>query len=202
MVVVRTVTAADAEGLLSIYGPHVLNDAITFETQIPSVEDFGARITKCLQKFPWLVCETKAETAGYVYASLHRERDAYQWTCECSVYVHDDHKGKGIGANLYRALFQILKIQGLVNLYAGITLPNEASVRLHEKCGFEAFARYENIGYKLGKWHSVGWWRLQLNNHEPKPLPPTPFSELNPSLYKNIFDDAAGAIKMKMVKGK
>lgn len=202
MTTVRTATADDAEAMLTVYAPHVLHDAITFETQIPSIKEFESRIHKCLQKFPWLVCEVKNEIAGYVYASTHRDREAYQWTCECSVYVHEKHKGKGIAKSLYGALFQILQKQGLVNLYAGITLPNEASVRLHEGCGFQKFAAYENIGYKLDQWHSVGWWKLLLNEHTLKPSPPLLFSELNPSMLSMIFDEASIPIKRKMANGK
>lgn len=189
MLKIRTATPADAAGMLPIYAPHVLHDAITFETTVPSVEEFEDRINKGLQKFPWLVCEEEGSIAGYAYASTHREREAYQWTCESSVYVHGKYTGRGIGSGLYGVLFQLLKLQGLVNLYAGITLPNEASVALHKKCGFTAFAGYDNIGYKLGKWHKVGWWKLQLNEYNLTPSPPLLFSHLNPSFLITTFEE-------------
>ncbi|GAA4730853.1 GNAT family N-acetyltransferase [Flavisolibacter ginsenosidimutans] len=200
MVNVRLAKAGDAGSILEIYAPHVLYNACTFETHVPSVEEFEARITKCLQKFPWLVCEIDGRIAGYVYASPHREREAYQWTCESSVYVHKDFKGKGIGRELYKTLFQLLKMQGLVNVYAGITLPNDASVRLHEVCGFQLFAEYDNIGYKLGAWQKVGWWKLQLNKHELKPSPPLLFSELNLPLLPDLLTVAANNIKARYEK--
>ena len=202
MVVVRTAIAADAPGIREIYAPHVLADAITFETQIPSEQEFESRIAKCLQKFPWLVCIIENEIAGYVYASPHRDREAYQWTCECSVYVSDKHQGKGIAKNLYAVLFRLLKMQGLVNLYAGITLPNKGSVSLHEHCGFVKFAEYESIGYKLGTWHKVGWWKFLLNENDSTPSSPLPYSELNSSVLLQYFSEAAAAIKMKMVNGR
>ena len=200
MVNARIANVNDAQGILQIYTPHVLHDACTFETRVPSTDEFEARISKCLQKFPWIVCEIDNNIAGYVYASMHREREAYQWTCESSVYVHKNFKGKGIGKALYEALFQILEAQSLVNVYAGITLPNEASVRLHEGCGFRLFAEYENIGYKLGKWHKVGWWKLQINNHDPKPTPPLLFPELAPSFLSDVFSAAKKTIEARINK--
>ena len=197
MVKVRIATQADAEAILKIYTPYILTAACTFETEVPSVPEFQLRMEKYLQKFPWIVCEMEEVIAGYVYASVHRERDAYQWTCECSVYIHENYKGKGIAIELYRCLFEILKMQGLVNVYAGITLPNEASAKLHEKCGFELFAVYENIGYKLNKWHKVGWWRLQLNDYQPKPSPPLKFSEMDPHIFRELLQKTATAISKK-----
>jgi L-amino acid N-acyltransferase YncA len=183
MVVVRLATAEDAPAVLGMYTPYILQTAFTFETEVPSVEEFRLRIEKYLQKYPWLIAEIDGEVAGYVYGSVHREREAYQWTCECSVYIHDNYKGHGIGSELYEALFEILKLQGFRNVYAGITIPNEASEKLHQKLGFEKFATYENIGCKFGKWHSVGWWRLRLNAYDNAPEPPVPFNKVSrPSL--------------------
>lgn len=198
MVKIRIAKIDDAASILKIYTPHVLQSAITFETVVPSVEDFEGRIAKCLQRFPWAVCEVDHEIAGYVYASTHREREAYQWTCECSVYVAEQFKGKGIGTTLYKTLFQILQQQGLVNLYAGITLPNEASVRLHENCGFVKFAEYDKIGYKLDTWHQVGWWKFRLNKHQLKPSPPLLFSDFPPLHFAGLFEQAASVFKEKL----
>lgn len=198
MVKLRMATPQDAGTLLDIYSPYVLTTAISFETEVPSLQEFRGRIQRNLEKFPWLVCEIQGETAGYVYASTHREREAYQWTCECSVYIQEQFQGKGFGVVLYHVLFSILKMQGLVNVYAGITLPNEASVLLHEKCGFKHFALYENIGYKLGRWHKVGWWKLQLNDHAATPSPPLQFSAMSPQLFASLFEEAAKNIGAKL----
>ena len=197
MVRIRIATPSDAGSILEIYRPYVLTTAFTFETEVPSEEEFRSRMHKYLQKFPWIVCEVDGVIAGYVYASTHREREAYQWTCESSVYVHEKFKEKGIGKELYKVLFTILKTQGLVNVYAGITLPNNASISLHEKCGFIPFAEYDNIGYKLGAWHKVGWWKLRLNEYEPKPSPPLKFSEMDHRLFEDLLQQAANSIRTK-----
>jgi L-amino acid N-acyltransferase YncA len=198
MLEVRIATIADAKGILEIYAPYVVNTAFTFETEVPSVLQMEKRIETGLQKFPWIVCTVDGLLAAYVYASSHREREAYQWTSECSVYVHDRFKGKGIGKELYEVLFRVLGIQGLRNVYAGITLPNPASVKLHEQCGFELFAVYENVGYKLNSWHKVGWWRLNLNSYEPEPASPLKFSQMDHDALNEILGQAARGIRTKL----
>jgi phosphinothricin acetyltransferase len=194
MILVRLATAEDAPAVLNIYTPYILQTAFTFETEVPSVEEVRSRMEKYLQKYPWLITEIDGEVAGYVYGSIHREREAYQWTCECSVYIHDNFKGYGIGNELYEALFEILKLQGFRNVYAGITIPNEASEKLHQKLGFEKFAVYENIGCKFGKWHSVGWWRLQLNAYDNAPGAPVLFNKMSRPALDPILQRAAQKI--------
>lgn len=194
MVLVRLAAVEDAAAVLDIYAPYISQTAFTFETEVPSVEEFRMRMEKYLQKYPWLIAEIDGKVAGYVYGSVHREREAYQWTCECSVYIHDDFKGYGIGSALYEALFQILKLQGFRNVYAAITIPNEASDNLHQKLGFEKFAEYQNIGCKFGKWHSVGWWRLQVNAYENAPEPPVPFKKMSRPALDSILHQAAQKI--------
>lgn len=194
MIEVRLATQGDANQIIEIYAPYVMDTATSFETNVPSEEEMKIRIRNYLQNYPWIVCLINGKIAGYVYASKHREREAYQWSCESSVYVHDAFKGRGIGENLYRLLFEILKLQGFRNVYAGITLPNASSVKLHEKCGFEPFATYENIGYKLGRWHTVKWWKLQINNYDLNPPPPIKISELNVQVLENFFQQIAEVI--------
>lgn len=194
MAEVRGATGEDAPGILDIYAPYILGGASTFETIVPAVDEFAARIEKYTQKFPWIVCRVQEKLAAYVYASSHREREAYQWTCESSVYVHEQFKGRGIGKALYMLLFRLLQLQGLKNVYAGITLPNEASENLHRACGFERFAVYDHVGYKLHAWHQVGWWRLQLGTYEPEPAPPLSFPALDPEVVQQLFESAARQI--------
>jgi L-amino acid N-acyltransferase YncA len=194
MVTVRIASPDDAAELLDIYSPYILNTAFTFETEVPGTDQFRRRIDKYLQKYPWLVAEVSGRIAGYVYGSVHREREAYQWTCECSVYIQDNFKGRGLGTLLYDALFQILKLQGFRNVYAGITIPNEDSEKLHHKLGFVKFADYENIGCKFDRWHSVGWWRLQLNPYDEAPEPPIPFNKMSRPAYESILHQAAQKI--------
>jgi len=199
MVQVRVAKASDAQQILEIYSPYVKGSACTFETEVPSENEFKARILKNIQVRPWLVCTVADSIICYVYASGHRERAAYQWCCESSVYTHNDFQGMGIGRELYKVLFQILKMQGYRNIYAGITLPNDASIRLHEKCGFMHFATYENIGYKLGEWKNVGWWRLSVNHYDRKPTPPLAFVEMQPTQFEELFNTAAAHISKKLV---
>ena len=194
MVEVRIASGSDAQAMLDIYKPYVYDTAISFETELPSVEQFEQRINTCLEKYPWIVCTVNNQIAAYVYASKHREREAYQWTCECSVYVDDKFKGKGIAKELYACLFWLLKFQGFRNVYAGITMPNIPSEKLHAACGFELFAVYDNIGYKLGSWHKVGWWKLQLNGFDPKPAPPQKFSQLDRLAFEDRFREAGRRI--------
>jgi phosphinothricin acetyltransferase len=112
--------------------------------------------------------------------------------------MNNDFKGKGIGKELYQLLFQILKLQGFRNVYAGITLPNEGSISIHEKCGFKHFATYENIGYKFDNWHSVGWWKLQINDYDLQPPPPLKISELNSEMLYERFNRTAQNIQSKL----
>jgi phosphinothricin acetyltransferase len=115
-----------------------------------------------LEAFPWLVCVGGGDVAGYAYASQHHERAAYQWSANVSVYIHAEHRGRGLGRALYAALFDILRAQRVHNVYAGITLPNGASVGLHEAVGFQPVGVYRSVGFKLGRWHDVGWWEMAI----------------------------------------
>ena len=166
---IRLAGPHDAEGVQAIYAPVVRDTAISFEVDPPSVEDMRARITTTLEQLPWLVCADGGTIQGYAYASSHRTRAAYQWSVDVSVYVHEHTRRAGVGRALYRALFPLLTLQGFVNAYAGITLPNPASVGLHESLGFRPVGVYRAVGYKLGAWHDVGWWSFAL-----QPPPATP----------------------------
>ncbi|MEO7164464.1 MAG: N-acetyltransferase family protein [Bdellovibrionia bacterium] len=138
-----------------------------------SVEEFQSRIIETQKQFPWLVCEMNTEIVGYAYANIHRSRSAYDWSVESTVYVSDRHQSKGVGKALYQTLFKLLKGQGIVNIIAGITLPNPNSVRLHEKLGFVQIGQLKGIGFKFDQWWDVGWWQLQLQNPlRPKSLSP------------------------------
>jgi L-amino acid N-acyltransferase YncA len=187
---IRVATAGDAAAILRIYAPYIRDTSYTFEIEIPTEESFAERIKSYLHTYPWLVCEINGVLAGYAYGSKHRERVAYQWSAECSVYIHDDFHRAGVGTALYFALIEILKLQQFRNLYAVINLPNERSVAFHEKMGFEYFATYKNVGYKLGKWKNVGWWQLQLNEYSLEPAPPINFSEMDMQAINGILQSA------------
>ncbi len=191
MVEVRLADISDSEGILNIYSPFVLAHATTFETQVPSIQDIQNRIKQYTEKYPWLICSVDEKIAGYVYASPFKDREAYQWTCESSIYLDDDFRGKGIAIELYAILFRLLRMQGIRSVYAGITLPNDASVRLHEKFHFRKIAEYENVGYKLGLWRNVGWWRLQLNEYCLEPPPPIWFSKLDQNVISTYLQESS-----------
>ena len=195
MSLIRLVIPEDAAGILEIYAPYISNTSFTFETEVPSVEEFAERIRTYLINWPWLVCEIDGKIAGYAYATKHRERTAYQWCVETSIYIHDDFQKAGIGKALYIALFEILKKQQFNNIYAVINLPNDKSVTFHERCGFEHFATYEKVGYKLGKWKNVGWWKLSVNEYGDEPAAPIKLSQLDTSFLPTLFAEKIKEIK-------
>jgi L-amino acid N-acyltransferase YncA len=174
---IRLADAEDAEQIRAIYEPIVLRTAISFELEAPTVEEIGRRISNTLLNRPWLVCDRAGEVLGYAYAGHHRERAAYQWSVDASVYIKPDFHRRGVGRALYRSLFELLALQRYYNAYAGIALPNPGSVGLHESVGFRPVGVYREVGYKLGSWHDVGWWFLQLQPKPPSPLPPIPLAE-------------------------
>lgn len=173
----RFATIKDAKQILEIYSPYVENTTISFETIVPSLEEMETRIKKVLPSYPWLVFEEEDLLLGYAYASKHRERAAYRWAVDVSIYVRQNNRGKGIGKTLYTALFPLIKSQGFYNAYAGICLPNDASVGIHEFFGFEKVAHYHKVGNKFGQWYDVGWWELFLDQHKTEPGEPLPIGD-------------------------
>ncbi len=168
---IRCARLTDAPALLEIYGPYVKDTPITFELESPSIADMQARMTQIIEQYPWLVFEDEGQILGYVYACEHRSRKAYRWSVDVAVYVRQGHGRLGIGRKLYRQLFQILPRLGYANAFAGITLPNEPSVGLHEAMGFKCIGIYQKVGYKLNSWYDVGWWQLPFQHpaHPPEP---------------------------------
>jgi phosphinothricin acetyltransferase len=173
---VRLATPDDALGVQAIYAPIVRDTAISFEVEPPTVEEMRQRIDNTLAHLPWLVCERRGDILGYVYASPHRTRPAYQWSVDASVYVHSGARRSGIGRALYHSLFALLVLQGFYQVYAGITLPNPASVGLHESLGFQPVGGYRAVGYTLGAWHDVGWRQRSLRPQTVPPTPPIPLT--------------------------
>lgn len=172
---IRVARADDAAQVAEIYSPNVTDAFISFETQAPGAGEMRDRIVKTLASHPWLVHEEGGRILGYAYASRHRERAAYQWAVDVSCYVRPEARGRGIGAALYRELLRILEDLGYRNAYAGIALPNEASVRLHESVGFEPVGVYRGVGFKQGAWRDVGWWARRLGMLGADPAPPREF---------------------------
>lgn len=159
---VRDARGDDAAAIAAIYAPVVRDTPISFELEPPDAAAMRQRVLDTLERRPWLVCEREGEVVGYAYAASHRERAAYQWCVETSVYIAESARRQGVGRTLYAALLPLLARQGYVHAYAGITLPNPASVGLHEALGFRPIGVYQAIGFKLGAWHDVGWWDLTL----------------------------------------
>jgi phosphinothricin acetyltransferase len=173
---IRAAQKSDGEKILEIYRPIVERTAISFETKVPTLFEMENRIESISSKYPYLVFEKDGDILGYSYASQHRTRDAYRWSVDATIYVSEKNRGQKTGEKLYRKLFKILKDLGYFNVYAGITLPNDTSVGIHEKFGFSKIAHYNRVGYKIGAWHDVGWWELVLSNDRKKPFEPIPFS--------------------------
>ncbi|MFN2432261.1 MAG: arsinothricin resistance N-acetyltransferase ArsN1 family B [Gemmatimonadota bacterium] len=174
----RAAEEQDAAGVLAIYEPVVRDTAITFELDPPTPGEMRTRIAETLCRFPWLVCEHAGEILGYAYATEHRARAAYRWCVEVSVYVHERSRRRGVARALYLALFDLLRLQRFQNAYAGITLPNPASVHLHEGLDFALVGVYRDVGFKLGAWHDVGWWALALGPAAPPEGPPLEFAKV------------------------
>ena len=173
----RLATPADAPGVRTIYAPFVRDTWVSFETEVPSADEIAGRIETAVPRFPWLVVDDGGAVAGYTYASAHRGRTAYQWSVEVSAYVADGHRRQGLARRLYGALFDVLRLQGFANAYAGIALPNEASVGFHEAVGFEPVGVYRGVGFKRGAWRDVGWWALRLGDGA-APDPPRTLDEV------------------------
>ena len=173
---VRPAVADDAAAMREIYAPEVSGGFATFEYDVPSVEEFVRRIHK-RPRLPWLVAEVDRTVGGYAYASTHRDRPAYRWSTECSVYISNEHQGQRLGRALYEVLIPAVRDLGYVTMYSGIAPPNEASVGLHKAFGFELIGTYPNVGYKLNAWRDVEWYSLALTDAPPaSPTAPAEWS--------------------------
>lgn len=175
---IRVAAEADAEAIAAIYAPYVLGTAISFEEEPPTPAEMARRIASTLGAFPFLVFEEAGAVLGYCYGGAHGARPAYRWSCNVSVYVARAAQQKGVGRALYSELFALLKRQGFHALFAGIALPNAASVGLHEAMGFTHLGTYREVGFKNGAWHDVGYWRRGLSEGLPL-ADPIPFSALS-----------------------
>ncbi len=169
---IRLVNETDAEALLAIYAPVVRDTAISFELEPPDAAEFRSRIRNVLQLAPWIVMETDGSVTGYAYAGQFRARPAYRFTVETTVYVHEAHRGRGVGGALYSALLDAVRLQGFRRAVGGITLPNDASVALHERAGFRSVGSFTRVGFKFGRWHDVGFWEIELAEAVPDPAEP------------------------------
>ncbi len=170
--------SADAEAVAAIYRPAVESSVATFEEAPPTSDEMAARMHSTLEQWPWLVAEQDGAVIGYAYAAPHHARPGYRWSVNVSVYVDPARQGGGVGRALYDRLLDLLRRAGYVNVYAGVALPNPASVRLHEAIGMRRIAVYEGVGFKLGRWIDVAWYGLRLAEPDGRPAEPVPLSSV------------------------
>ena len=175
---IRIATKEDSPAIAAIYAPIVERTHISFELEPPDANEMWGRLSKALENHVGLVVEADGRIDGYAYASKYREKPAYKWSTETTIYVRDGVRGKGVGRTLYRTLLRILAAQNYRQAYGGIALPNAASIALHEAVGFKHTGVNPEAGYKLGRWHDLGWWGFQLNTAGGEPAPPVPLKAL------------------------
>lgn len=178
-ITIRTATLSDVQALLNIYSPYVEHTAITFEYDVPSVEEFASRIKNTLQKYPYLVAEKNGRLLGYAYASPFHERPAYDWAVETSIYVDQNIKHQGIGRRLHDALEDALRSQGILNMNACIAYPPEEdeyldknSVEFHTHMGYRLVGEFYKCGYKFHRWYNIVWMEKLIGNHLSDQKPP------------------------------
>ena len=174
---IRLASPEDAGWIADLYAPIVRDTVVSFELEPPDATEMARRIALTLALHPWLVAEREDRPVGYAYASRHRTRAAYNWSCDVSVYVAPEAHRQHVGTALYARLLDILKAQGFRNAFAGIALPNPASIALHERMGFLPLGTYTRVGYKLGAWHDVGWWQKILADDAGQPDGPVPLPD-------------------------
>jgi L-amino acid N-acyltransferase YncA len=183
----RIVNESDAAKIVEIYRPYVETTAISFEEVPPSIEEMSKKIIKVSSTFPWIVYEEGGVVLGYAYATRYRERAAYRWSLEDSVYLRQDVTGRGLGMLLLETLIELLRELGYMKVYGVITPPNPASVGLHKKLGFTPLCRFADTAYKLGSWQAIDWMELSLR--DPASLPPGPPPE--PIPFPDFARDSA-----------
>lgn len=182
---IRVANAQDAPALLSIYAPYVLNTAITFEYEVPALQEFEARIRRTLERYPYLVAEQDGEILGYAYAGPFHERAAYDWAVETSIYVDARHRGRGVGKALYAALEKALAAQNILNLNACIAYParedeylTKDSVSFHQHLGYRLVGEFYQCGYKFNRWYNMVWMEKHIGVHTECQPPVIPFGKL------------------------
>ncbi len=181
MIAIRGAAADDAAAIAAIYAPFVTSGTVSFETDAPDTRQMRARMAASEGYYPWLVAtngEAEGGVIGYAYAGLFRDRPAYRYVVETSIYMSGSVHGQGTGRLLYDALIDTLRTQGFTQAIGVISLPNDASISLHESVGFRRGGVYREVGYKQGRWIDVGFWQCELNDSAVPPVEPRPFSEV------------------------
>lgn len=168
-IIISDVSKNDTQNILDIYSHYILNSPATFEYDVPDIDSFQKRIDKIQEKYPYLKAEINNVTVGFAYASALKDRPAYNWACEVTIYLHKDYKYSGIGSYMYSKLFDILLKQNITNLYACVTLSNTESINFHKKLGFKQTGIFSNCGYKFNQWYSVAWLEKIIADHLKNP---------------------------------
>lgn len=187
-VIIRLADLDDAGKLLQIYAPYVEKTNISFELEVPTLEEFAHRVESISEMYPYLVCEEDGEILGYAYAGRHRERAAYRFSVDIAVYVSPGHHKRHIATALYTALFSLLSELGYHKACAGITGGNEKSIRLHTVMGFEHVGVFQNVGYKHGRWEDVLWMAKTLRDYNEAPREPISIREINQNFLRGVLD--------------
>lgn len=178
-ILVREAVPEDAPALLEIYRPYVENTTVSFEYEVPGIEEFRGRISNTLKNYPYLAAVNgQGELMGYTYASIFHGRIAYSWSVETSIYVREGVHGQGVGKILYEGLEKLLLSQNVCNLYACIAHPNPESEVFHLKMGYHKNAHFENAGFKFGQWVDIIWMAKKLQEYPREPQPFIPYGQL------------------------
>ena len=184
---IRMAEPADVPAMLAIYAQYI-RTTITFETEVPSEEDFRGRLDGILEEHPWIVWEEGGRVCAYAYAHRLKDRAAYAWSTELSVYVDPGRRGSGIGRRLYEALIAILRMQGVVRVFACVTVPNGPSESFHRAMGFRTVGRFEKAGFKSGGWHDVEWFEMEIRECDGCPGVMVPLPDMDKSKVESVLE--------------
>ena len=184
---IRLATVSDSKDILDIYAPFIEETTISFETEVPAIDEFSHRIETILKQYPFLVYEFENKIVGYAYASRHKERAAYAYNADVSVYFLPEYHGSGKAYSLYHCLFLLLDKLGYKNAYAGCAEPNIKTRKFHEKFGFKLIGTCHKTGFKFGKWHDVSWFEKTISEHDGNPGRVMPMSEISHEYLRELF---------------
>lgn len=174
----RLANKNDVKYILDIYAPYITDTIVSFEVEVPSIDEFEKRFETISDEYPYIVCENKEKIIGFAYAHRYMDRSAYQWDAELSIYIDHTFQGKSIGQELYMKLFKLLKLQNVINVYGCVTSPNPRSEALHLKLGFSKIGIFHNTGFKLNQWIDVVWFEKTIGEYSQKPSPFIPFQDI------------------------
>lgn len=192
--IVRPAAVSDAAAILDVYRNFILNTTVTFEEEVPGVEQYRERMNGIMAEYPFLVCEDGGRVAGFAYAHRHQSRSAYRYGAELSIYLRPHYTNLGIGRAMSEAIAQLLRMQGVQTLYSAVSVPNAASEALHDSMGFTRVGLWKNTGYKKGRWLDIAWYELPLGDYPEHPAPLLTFGQLDPAQVAGVMKAATARI--------